>query len=225
MSGNKPPRETGSLIDSLVKDLPNPSESKNWRGRYWKNWSVAFLVIGGITLAAALQLPDFIRLPGEFTPGFLLRSGLWLGVFLICAHISYLWSVPLSNLRLPFYAAATLGIGLIGATWGMASPEGIFAEWSRELHFGQGPCGFFIALTGGVSGILLLRAMKRGVTGSAQAAGFWTLAAGGCLSSFFMNLVCRHENPSHVLIWHTIPIATLTIIGLVIANKVLTRKI
>ncbi len=217
--------DTNHLIESLVADLPNRSESKNWTLSYWSRWALAATVIGGVTWLASSQVPDLIRLPNDvWSPGFLARSGLWLGAFFVCARISFLLAIPLSKIKFARHFAALTAVGLAVTTAALAGTDGIFAEVPIELDMGKGPCGFFIALTGIIAGTFLLRSMRRAAPESASVSGAWTLAAAGCMSSFFMNLVCRHENPAHVLIWHMLPILILIILGTQLANKILTQK-
>lgn len=215
-------KKTEDMIEHLVGDLARPTEARGWRARLAGLWLIAVASVGGLTLWAKLSFPDRIRLPDDLSGAqFVARGLLLLTLFAVCAHASYLASLPAPNLRRVRVWAAAL-IGALGLVLALATePFAFINHVMIELDGSQGPCGVFIALTGALAGGLILKSFRRAFPGEAGAAGFWTLAAAGVLSSFFMQLVCRHETSAHVLIWHALPVVLIAYLGRHLAARYL----
>ena len=215
-------RETSSLIDALTRDLPNPSESASWPARFVLVWALAIAsyIVSAFVIVASW--PDRASLPSNlFDARFLTTSALWLVAFATCARICYLYAMPFSKLQTTkaFAFGAVLLLGIV--TLAGEPIVAFLGDFPHELAFNQGPCGFFILLTGVVTGAFVLTTMRRAAASRLSASGAWTLAASGCLSSFFMHLICRHESPAHILLWHVLPIVLIVGLGMKLASVIL----
>lgn len=225
MEKNNNKNKTEDLILSLTKDLSRPSESFEWPRRYLLYWMLSFSICGIVAIVLALLWPDRAFLPSDpLSLRFLLNSSLWLALFAVTARLSFTISYPLAHVR-RWQTMALVVLGLLAAT--ILSAPGIqyfAADLQSQLAWSQGPCGVYIAFTGLICGSALLLSLRRALPQGRAKAGAWTLLAAGSLSSFFMQLLCRHETPAHVLLWHVLPILLLATLGLGLGAKVLKKS-
>jgi hypothetical protein len=218
------PQNTEQLIDSLVGDLGNASESINFRRTYWLSWGGAVIWCALLTAFLCWQWPLLARLPtGVWSFRFDSLSILWFAAFIALARITFLSSIPLANSRNAKIVFFSLFGALAFLVLSHESLSSLVSEIPGELDLGRGPCGFLILLTGVFTGGFLLSSLRRGVAAEPSHSGAWALATAGCLSSFFMQLICRHENPAHVLLWHVLPIFILAFAGSKLATWVLVK--
>jgi hypothetical protein len=216
---------TADLISSLVTDLPQPSEARKWRSSYFIGWLAVFALLAVATYTVAYFWPSMAHLPtNTFDSHFVMISSLWMVAFLFCARVSFLKSIPLSDTKAVRYFFAAV-VALLGvAIFGGESPLQVVQEFPGEMALWRAPCGFFILLTGLGAGSLFVLAARRAAPTRASNFGAWMLASAGCLSSFCMTMICRHENPGHVLIWHIVPVFALAILGMKLGEAILITK-
>lgn len=215
-------KKTFKLIDQLVADLDRPSPTRHWGRRQLLNWFLSAGVLGAVTWFLAWQWPDRARLPSEILNlHFLGLSLLWLCAFFVCARGAYVASWPGAPGRALLAPGLATGVALLFAIFTLPDDLALGASFVRELDPTRGPCGMFIALSGLTTGAFVLVSFRRAATARPWTAGLTLLAASGCLSSFFMNLICRYETPAHALLWHVLPILVIAGVGTWIGERIL----
>jgi hypothetical protein len=217
--------DTTQLINDLAMQAKSPSESHLWIRFYWRIWVVFAIVMALFSYALTVKFPDLAYLPTDpFNPWFVALLGLWLAMSLTLLRLAYLSAIPLSKTNGLAFGAASLFLSLIGALFVFESAAQISSGFAGELALWRGPCGMFIFASGAIVGTMVLISFKRAAPSNSGFAGLTALTSAGCLTSFFMTLICRHENGAHVLLWHAFPILVLAGLGLWAGMRILKEK-
>lgn len=217
--------ETSQLIDGLAKAVHFPSESHLWRRAFWLRWSIVAALFALLTYRLAAEFPDVVYLPLDpFNFAFLSVAGLWLLLAFLLIRLAYLSAVPLSNLAPAAKGVVAACIALLGVLLFNESPAHILSTVGTEMDLWRGPCGVLVFSTGLLAGTMLTFSLRRAAPTRMAMSGMYALAACGSLSSFFMTLICRHENGAHVLLWHALPILILALLGVLAGLGLLKQK-
>ena len=202
--------KTKDLIENLSQSLLKPSPTQNWRKQFWVSWCLSFGSMVSLTLLAGYLLPAYLYLPsGAQTVSFWIESFSWLLLSLVSAGIVYQQALAQSIhpvlLKLSFTAILVLSIVVIVKT----TPSALATDMDQELHWIQGPCGLFIFITGLFTVLGLSFIIKKAAPIQLTKTGIWLALSLGALGSLCMHLVCPHENSTHVLLWHVVPLMLL----------------
>lgn len=215
-------KDTSRLIHHLASHLNEPSESINWNTNYWFSWLSCISVMAILTYLAAAFLPNDIHLPQNLkSVSFWAESALWLSLGFLAAKVTSSYARPnvfnrwSPKLAIGVFAAliATIGFNVI--------PSAFASEVRTELHWMQGPCGFFIVFTGLVSALWMFYVVKKAAPVDLMKTSIWAAISVGSLGSFFMHLVCTHESAVHTFLWHVSPLFLLTFLCFGIGQKAL----
>lgn len=214
------------LIDRLVRDLPNHSPSRHWGRRYLAYWIFWSVLMGIVTYALHAAWPDWLRPPADLSDfGFLGKLALYGFAMIVFARLAYMQSIPCLESSRWRKLAVTTALVLLGGVLLLSplDPRGLLAEVKAELDWAVGPCGFFIAITALVMGAAIRFGARRGFALDPRAQGAWTFAATASLASVSMEVLCRHESPTHMLLWHLVPLGSVVWLGAIVSNQ--DRKI
>lgn len=214
--------KSDALIERLVSDLPNASPSRHWGARYLIYWMVWFALVGLVTYLLHAAWPGWLRPPDDLLdPGFVGKLALYLTATVVFARFAYLQSIPCREYKHWRGFAVGTALVLLGGVPLLSplDPRGLWAEVNAELDWAVGPCGFFIAFTALAMGAAVRLGMRRGFAVDARSAGAWTFAATACLASVSMELLCRHESPTHMLIWHLVPLGLVVWLGATVSDR------
>lgn len=215
--------KTDELIQKLSIDFKNPSPSKNWFVRYWSLWSFCIIILCSLTYGASLWVPDLIHIPEGFGDAvFRMELFMWLGIALLASTVAYLSSIPRksNSFLIPgIYAAlSALVISLL--------IRFDYSNWAEELfresHLKQGPCGFFIVLTGALATLSIFSLMRRAAAPTEQKkTATWASLSLGAFSALLMHLVCTHDSSLHIFVWHILPMTFIVISARLFSKKLL----
>jgi hypothetical protein len=214
--------KTENLIENLSLDLKTPSESRDWFVSYWMSWVACAAVMALVTWFASWLLPAHIHLPLDMhRVSFWIETASWFGISFVSGFAAYSSSIP--GRAKPTYTrlAYVFSFLLMVSYLIQSTPEAFAVQVANEAHLLQGPCGVFIALTGLASGAWMLSRVKRAAPVDLAFTATWTATSVGAMAAMFMHLVCSHENPAHLLIWHVFPLVLLILIASAISQRVL----
>ena len=215
-------RDTPQLIHDLAADLSEPSESLNWKANFWFSWAGCISVMAIMTYLAAAFLPKDIHLPQDLkNAAYWIELTLWLILGLSAAFMTSSFARPRTlNGWSPRFAWVVLAM-LLSTILLNITPSAFASQMSEELHWKQGPCGFFILFTGLVSSLWMFYIIKKAAPVDLIKTSTWAAISVGALGSFFMHLVCTHENSVHTFLWHVSPLFLLAFIAAWIGPKAL----
>lgn len=219
---DKKNHDTSSLIHQLASRLGEPSESLNWNANYWFSWMSCVFVMAILTYLAAAFFPGDIHLPQNLkNASYWIESSLWLSLAFLAALLTSSFSRLGALSRWKPRLAAFVMLALVTTILVNISPNAFASQIYEELHWLQGPCGFFILITGFVSALWMFYIVKKGAPVNLVKTSAWASVSVGALGSFFMHLVCTHENSAHTFIWHVAPLFLLTLMCVGVGQKAL----
>jgi hypothetical protein len=208
-------KETKELIDVLSLDVSADARGgiKAFATRYWLSFFIVVLISGLLTAGIAHFWPEDAHVPVEPSMSYFLEALLWIFGVGAAAAIAYEGVFP-GPVRKPFLILAGLLLSLGSAClfW-KASTLSLGRELPVELDILRGRCGFFIMLTAPISTAWMFAVLRMGATTRSWWPGLWGGASMACVGAFFMHLVCPHDNPLHLMMWHFVPVMTLMSAG------------
>ncbi len=215
-------KDTDLLILELAREAGSVGEARNWPSNYWFSWIGCLSLMALLTYLAAALLPAYIHLPTNLkSVGFWLDAGMWFVLAALGARIAYLSSMPGFS-KPALERAAVILFGILMASLVFRSTPSAYAEGlQEELHWLRGPCGFFILVTGALSASWMFFVIRRAAPLELQKTTAWAAVSTGALGSMFMHLVCTHEDPVHVFLWHVVPLFLLIGVFASFGKKVL----
>jgi hypothetical protein len=207
------------LIQELADDLPNPSPTRGWTGKFWTSWVSCFALIGLATWYTTYRWPYRAFLPSDLNqPMFWVESAFWIMASIASAVCAYQSSFPVW----PKNQAKAFALGLIAALFLYTLTKSGAESFSGEVGLERGGCGIFIFLFGALSAVWMVSIIRKAAPTHLAETGAWAAASTGCLGATFMHMVCPHENIAHLLMWHLTPVVLLVSVGSVTARKVLS---
>jgi hypothetical protein len=214
--------QTQKLIQDLSQKVHEPTESQDWPTQYWASWIGCASIMALLTYVAAALLPDYIHLPTNLRdPRFWVQEGLWLLVALLSARASYVYSFPTERPRESELMLILLMSALCASLFLAIDQISMLRDLGVEAQLDRGPCGGFIALTGALGAGWMFFVIKRAAPIHLSRTATYAALSMATLSSALMHLVCTHENPIHVVIWHLVPVVALGAASAVLGKKLL----
>jgi hypothetical protein len=211
------------FIKALAEDLKRPSESRGFPVKFWATWVFWLVVMAAATYGATQAAPSLAYFPAdprEFR--FLFESLAWGLVTVLCSYVAFRSAYPLGASERSGRCAGALLLFMVALSLIRLHPAFSFARIVRESDPMLGGCGGFILILGALfTGGMFLHVKKAAPIRPALT-GAWVSAATGSAGCFFMHLICRNESAIHLLMWHFLPLATLTFVGAMSARKVLS---
>jgi len=211
-----------ALINQLVKDLPNDSESKNWDKKFWIVWFFFFFLTAVLTYASSLLFPQDIYLPHDLKNAqFWTEITIWLLLSLASLRLTYLSALPGANTtdtrNFCISMAALISVAILFHT----SFTSLYLDFLTELNMSQGPCGIFILTIGAIWTFALASMVRKAAPTNLSLTAVSLTLSTGAATTMFMHLFCRHESSSHIIMWHLIPLILLVFITHNISPKIM----
>jgi hypothetical protein len=210
------------LIHTLSADLENPSETAGWPKLYWSSWVTLIIAMAIPTYISTFVWPELSKFPVDLADkSYWIETIFWLIASASCALCAYQMSIPSRENKMVIRFSAFLVSGLLSFLLVYFLLDKLAHNFASETELVHGRCGFFIFFAGIASTIWMFNVIRRAAPTNLLQAGFWSTASSGCAGMMFMHLVCRQENPIHLLIWHFLPFVMVTTLGALSARKVL----
>jgi hypothetical protein len=208
---------TKNLIDNLSKNLapskPLPGKLQRWL----RILLISSIGVGTTFLMFSIRhdLADVLR-----TRQFLFGAIMLIVSWLISAYSIATLEVPSSSekkyWRFALVLILTLGIAYLssGLLSGIKFIEGISPSGL--------PCSLDIIFMSLLPGVAAFYFLRRSASSFPELLGANLGLTCGVLASFALQFSCPHEEPSHLLVWHTLlPISVLVGIGILAGRKAL----
>ena len=208
-------RQTEHLIDRLTADFSRAKTFPEPFGILWAAWTLGVFVLACLTVVSVHYLPAYLHLPtdlGRFW--FWFENVLWLSIGLLSATVAYRSMTPgqaSSRLANITYGLLCVLLFSILLRW---RPSAFAGELDGEMHWLQGPCGFFIFLVGILCSVGLFMVIRwRGAPVRLRWTSAWAAMSMGAIGATLMHLVCLHESSMHLILWHFAPAVLLSLIS------------
>lgn len=207
---------TDHLILQMKNDFETRGFSSRWKNSFWINLSVIFIAILLLTFFSHLLLPEYIYLPENlFQPYYWSETIIWVFLIISMMRISYLsaHAEPAPRHLKTLIGGAGLCMLVLWA-FKFNAEHMTFSKFTtglnEETSLIRGPCGFFIFTTGMMSTLLLARVFQKAAVVHTKSTAIALSLSVGSMASLCMHLVCPHESPIHVFIWHILPLILCT---------------
>lgn len=202
--------KTHDLIQNLSKEL-EPSRPSDSAITFLGKWFLASLLLVGLWLLILPQRPDWLmRIKSA---DFLIECALWFLLAATSALIVHASRTPSLSTKIQSRIGIGLGLGfllfLIIQSFGLNWHE----ELHREMSFYQGRCGPLIIVFSVLLSTVFVWWARKGAPTNLNTTGAWLAFSTATLSSLAMQVICLHDQASHEIIWHVIPVGLMTFIG------------
>lgn len=211
--------ETVNLIQTLARDTKLVKRLRSPSVRL-AVWAVASLVIVSVWIAAFGLRPDLSPKLGELR--FIIEGLLLLAGGALSALISLILSVP-DNERKPalkfsaFVPVAAWFILLL-----VVLIHGVMHEEASALSAGRGiNCIRDILLIGIGPALFLFYLVRRASSTEPALTSALILISMACIGALGTQFLCKNDRALHLLVWHFLPIAILSLTGLSLGRRLL----
>ncbi len=213
--------KTQDLINHLVTDSKASSLQKQFSLKFWTIFFLFFVLSGLSVLYITQNWPEDAHLPLSLSFGYFAEAFLWVLGSLASGWIAYEASFagPLTQ-KVVRIAGLILGVAACCILWKWNSLS-LASELPLEVDLLRGRCGFFIAFSAVFSSVGLFFVVRGAAPTRLAWAGLWSAASMACVGAFFMHLVCPHDNPLHLIVWHFSPTVGLMLLGAVVGTRAL----
>jgi hypothetical protein len=206
-------------IKELAKNL-EPFESLDSYKIFIVKWfffSVVIVLMGHLMLPVRIDLMFKIS---DFT--FELENILWFLTSFLSASVLYYSSFPEREsaklLKFPTYFALTTLFLILFSRIDFSHSS---SEVMNELNLWRGRCGFIILTFSLVQASFMVLWTRKAAPNNTYSAGFWSALSASSLGCLLMQVVCPHDNSTHLLLWHFVPLTVVSFSGGLLARKFL----
>lgn len=214
-------KRTQELIRQLASDLSRSTVTIRFPFKFWMSFTFLACVTGLSTAYIAQNWPQDAHLPAHISLVYLIEAALWGFGAIAAAWLSYDAGFPGPGRKNVYRVASViLTVAACCVVWKWSSLS-MSEEALMEMDVLRGRCGIFIAGSSAVASACMFFVVRGAAPTRLSWAGLWSAASMSCVGAFFMHLVCPHDNPLHLLVWHFLPIAVLMAVGAVLGSKVL----
>ncbi len=206
--------QTQELIKNLSLELkPFESESARTGVAFMAKWVAGSTALMILALATFSLRSDAMARLAE--PRFVIESLMWLSATVVSAVIVLRSAIP-GLLRKRDLMLGVVFVAIVGA---LISQRFFQADYAPDYY--RGTCGAVALIIGFLSGLFFTAWLKPLAPTRLELTGTWMAISSGCLGGFIMQFSCPHDNPMHVLIWHGIPVAILSVAGMLLGRRAL----
>ena len=210
--------DTNDLIDNLAKDLKpvRPLPRAGVRAAVLSLWAVAL----GFLIMKAVHEPRSDLANALHQNVYLVQGLAMVLAGLMSAYAAFRLSVPDTRIRPPVVTALSLSTII----W-LAMIAGEFALSGGQMPEPAESC--FIGLTMAMSLPLIVAIIM--VMHSAPVwrgwAGYAMVLSTGSFGALVMRVTCPSDSPSHLLVWHFLPVLGLALVGVPLGKILLNFRL
>ena len=206
-------------IKELAEDL-RPFKTMDTFRAFMLKWFFFSAVILFIGQALLPTREDLLLKVSD--PIFELSNVLWLAVSVLSAAILYFSSFPEKTSLKKFKLPAQLGLGLLFLMiFSQVNFNHAGTELLNEMDLWRGRCGFIITFFSVIHSAFLIYWSRNSAPASSTQVGFWGALSASALGCLLMQVVCAHDNSTHLILWHFIPLSITSFGGGLLARKLL----
>lgn len=208
MDTRRPDFEYDALVDRLMENF-GPARRIWPVNRRLTAWLILQLAILGLVAGAAPRMD----LPGQLrNPQYLLQLAAFVVTGAIAAWLALRTAIPSREAKRA--ELVIIGIAAVIAIFSVRSgPAGVTVPWGQFIRAGS-RCLICTTLLAAPPWFVLFWAVRRGAPFAVKTAGGLIGAAAFCFAFTASRLGCAIDSPSHLLVWHVLPIVAGTVVSL-----------
>lgn len=208
--------------DNLIKKMAGQGAMPAgylWRNVFYASWlfccmTVVFLLLLVVPIRANLSYLIF-HAPYFWTETFLSSF-----LCLILLYLTYLSALP-GRLKNNFYwPAVALAVSLIAAILYRFNFVEARTELS-QLGFFLPRCGLIILPIGFVTALAMFFVLRKAAPTRLKTTSALMALTAGTFNICLMQMICKYDSSVHLLVWHILPVALLSVIMIPVGQRLL----